>query len=98
MFIPAARSYSDLSSNAPNQNYLVVSPSDFNFSRGQFDGRNVNFNWYGIQSVRYQPLYSTNLVDWMPYGPPIMGSNAPAMLAFPTTNAPQMYFRLGVSY
>ena len=97
-FIPAARTYSNLSSNAPNQNFLAASPSDFNFSGGQFDGANVNFNWFGIQSVRYQPLYSTNLVDWMPYGPPIIGSNVLATLAFPSTNAPQMYFRLQVNY
>jgi hypothetical protein len=98
MFIPASRSYSGLSSNAPNQNYLVATPTDFNLSNGQFDGTNVNFNWYGIQGVRYQPMYSTNLVNWLPYGPPIMGNNAPAMLTLPPTNATQMYFRLGVSY
>jgi hypothetical protein len=96
--LPGSRSYSGLSSNAPNQNYLVASPADFNLGGGQFDGTNVNFNWHGIQGVTYQPYYSTDLVNWLPYGPPIMGSNAPAMLAVPPTNAPQMYFRLSVSY
>jgi hypothetical protein len=98
LFVPSSRTYSNLASNVPNQNYLVASPSDFNLSGGQFDGSNVNFNWFGIQGVHYQPLYSTNLVDWMPYGPPIIGSNAPVVLAMPTTNAPLMYFRFGVSY
>jgi hypothetical protein len=97
-FMPASRNYSNLASNALNQNYLVASPSDFNLSGGQFDGTNVNLNWFGIRGVSYQPLCSTNLVDWMPYGPPIIGSNAAVILAMPTTNAPQMYFRFGVSY
>jgi hypothetical protein len=83
---------------APNQNFLAVTPADFNMSGGQFDGTNVSFNWYGIQGATYQPMYSTNLVNWLPYGPPIPGSNAPAMLTLPPTNAPQMYFRLGASY
>jgi hypothetical protein len=97
-FLPNARSYSDLAGNTTNQNFLLASGSDFNLSAGQFDGTNLSFNWYGISGVTYQTLSSSNLVDWVPYGPPIMGNNAPLTLTVPPTNAPQLYFRLGVSY
>ncbi len=97
-FLPNLRNYSVLSSNVSNQNFLVALPSDFNFSGSQFDGTNANFSWYGINGVSYQPLYSSNLFNWVPYGLPIIGSNGPGMFAFPITNAPQGFFRLGVSY
>ena len=98
LIIPSLRSYSNLSSNAPAQNFLAISPSDFNIAGGQFDGTNMSLTWYGINGVIYQPLYSSNLVNWIPYGPSYLGSNAPAMLALPVTNGPQLFFRLGVNY
>ena len=58
----------NVSIDTSNQNYLALSPSAFNFGSGQFDGTNVNFNWYGFYGVTYQPYSSSNLVDWVPYG------------------------------
>jgi len=52
----------------------------------------------GISGLKYQPYYSSNLVDWQPYGPVLIGSNAPAGISWPTTNAPQLFFRLNVTY
>lgn len=98
ILLPASRSYSGLSSNVMNQDFLAVSPTALNFSSGQFDGTNINLNWYGFNGITYQVQCSTNLVDWIPYGPVFVGTNGPAAFAIPPTNAPQMYFRLGVSY
>jgi hypothetical protein len=99
LFVPSSRSYSNVASNAPNQNYLAAySTADFNFSGTQFDGTNAGFSWRGINGVSYQPLYSTDLLNWAPYNGPIIGTNGPAMFLVPTTNAPQLFFRLGVSY
>ena len=97
-YLPNLRNYSTLSSNAPNQNFLVALPSDFNFTSNEFDGTNAGFSWYGINGVSYQPLASSNLVDWAPYGPPITGTNGAAMFVVPVSSAPQQFFQLNVNY
>jgi hypothetical protein len=96
--LPRSRTYSSLSSNAPNQNFLAASPTAFNLSGSQLNGTNVSLHWYGIKGVVYQPLYSTNLIVWLPYGPPVLGSDGPASFVPAATNMSPMYFRLSVSY
>jgi hypothetical protein len=99
IFIPASRTYASLYSDTPNQDFIAASASDFDFSNAvQFDGTNAIFNWYGINGVSYQPLYSTNLVDWLPYGSPIAGTNGPIQLPVPAADPPQMFFRLNATY
>lgn len=98
MSVPGNRTYMALSSNAPNQNFLVALPGDFNLNAAKPDGANMNLNWYGINGVTYQAYYSTDLVNWLPYGPAFVGSNAPVVLNPPATNTTFMFFRLGVSY
>jgi hypothetical protein len=96
--VPSSQSYSALSTNAPDQNFVVALPSAFLLSCGQCDGTNVNVGWYGISGASYQVLCSTDLVNWVPYGGPIPGSNGPAAISMPITNAPQMFFQLNVTY
>ena len=56
-------------------------------------------SWYGISGVTYQPLYSTNLVNWLPYDGGLPGTNGPLLLVLPMdTNNPVMFFRVGASY
>ena len=98
LYLPNVRNYSGISSNVPNQNFIMVLPSDFNFSGSEFDGTNAGFSWYGINGVSYQPLVSSDLLNWAPYGSPIIGTNGPAMFLVPATNAPQQFFRLSVNY
>ncbi len=99
LFVPSSRSYANTSMDTTNQNYLAAtSAADFNFSGGQFDGTNASFTWQGINGVIYQPYSSSNLMDWAPYGPPIIGTNGPAMFLVPVSNATQLFFRLSVSY
>ena len=97
-FLPGSLTYSAVSADATNQNFLVALPSSFNFTGSQFDGTNAGFTWNGINGVTYQAQWSSNMVDWAPYGPPILGTNGPAMFVVPVTNAPQQFFRLSVSY
>jgi hypothetical protein len=55
-------------------------------------------NWYGISGVTYQPLYSTNLEDWVPYDGTLPGTNGPLQLVVPMDAGPIMFFRVGASY
>ncbi len=99
---PATRSYSNLTTNAPNQDFVVVpiTTTTFNLAGGQFDGHNLNFNYYGINGVTYTLLCSTNLVDWVPYCAPVQGSNAVNAVSVPMliNNPQQLFFRLSASY
>lgn len=97
-FVPNLRNYSNIGANFAAQNYLLTVPTAFNIGSTSFDGTNLNFTWYGINGVFYQPLYSSNLVDWLPYGPSFLGRNAPLNVALPVSTAPQLFFRLSVSY
>jgi len=96
--IPSSQSYSALSTNAPDQNFVLASPSAFLLSCGQCDGANMSVGWYGINGASYQVLCSTDLVNWVPYGGPMPGTNGPAAISMPVTNAPQMFFQLNVTY
>jgi hypothetical protein len=64
----------------------------------QVQGNNFMLSWYGIPGVTYQPLYSTNLVDWLPYDNVLQGTNGPLQLLVPIDTDPIKYFRMGASY
>ncbi len=98
VFIPSSLSYVNLSSSAPGQNFVLADPSIFNFSNPQFDGTNESLNWYGVSGATYQVYSSTDLVNWAPFGPPVQGANGPAIVIVPTTNAPLLFFQLGITY
>jgi len=62
-------------------------------------GTNLNLNWYGISGVAYQVLYSSNLVDWVPYNLPVTGTNGPVGLAIPIdVTRPLDFFRFSANY
>ena len=96
--IPSSLSYSTVSENMSYQNFVVAWPSDFLLSCSPCDGTNMNIGWFGISGATYQVLCSTDMVNWLPYGDPISGGDAPAAISTPVTNAPQMFFQLNVTY
>jgi hypothetical protein len=97
MFVPASRSYYDLTASIVDENYLAVSTTVPNFITGvQTNG--LVLSWYGIPGVTYQPLYSTNLVDWLPYDGPLQGSNAMMQIVFPVDGDPVKFFNLRATY
>ncbi len=53
-------------------------------------------SWYGVAGAAYQALWSSNLVDWVPYGLPVMGTNGPARLLLPFQPGPVGFYRLQV--
>ena len=100
-FLPSVRSYSALNIDTPNQNFMAASPAtDFNFTGSQFDGTNMNVNWYGINGVTYQMFSSSNLVNWVPYGSPFARQQCTPITnsASPDQRTADVFFRLGVSY
>ncbi|MFN7138981.1 MAG: Ig-like domain-containing protein [Limisphaerales bacterium] len=96
-FIPESRSYTNLVNNVGNQNFIRAYPNLLSVST-ELTSTNVSFAIHGIQGVTYQPYYSTNLVDWLPYSAPVLGSNELIQLQLPMTNGPQTFFRYQLSY
>jgi hypothetical protein len=96
VFIPGTRSYANLGSNATGQNFVIVAPSALAISVGQ-QGGNLNLQWFGINGVTYQPLCSTDLLNWQTCIGPILGTNGPIMVAVPI-GAPAQFFRFNASY
>ena len=80
-----------------SQNYLAVSSIAPTASvRSDLNG--AVMSWQTIPGATYQAYSSTNLVDWMPCGVPALESNGVARLVLPGNDAPQMFFRIRVSY
>ena len=93
LFTPGQYTYSNVTQTMVNQNFVMVPPPFALSNAGT--GTGLNLGWFGTNGVNYQVLSSSNLVDWLPYGGPITGTNGMINLPIPTTDAPQMFFRLG---
>ena len=96
MFVPGSRTYINLTAAVSNENYLAVSTIAPVVAM-QFQTNTCILNWYGVSGVTYQPLYSTNLVDWLPYYGTLSGTNGPVQLLAPMATDPIMFFRVGAS-
>jgi hypothetical protein len=96
MFVPGSRTYVNLTTAVSNENYVAVSTIAPVVAM-QFQTNTCILNWYGISGVTYQPLYSTNLVDWLPYYSALPGTNGPLQLLAPMDTNPVMFFRVGAS-
>jgi hypothetical protein len=96
VFVPSSRTYYGVTGTVSNENYLAVSTIAPALTT-QFQTNTCTLNWYGISGVTYQPLYSTNLVDWLPYYGALAGTNGPMQLLAPMGTSPIMFFRVGAS-
>lgn len=96
MFVPGSRTYVNVTGALTNENYLAVSTLAPALSM-QVQTNTCVLNWQGLSGVTYQPLYSTNLVDWLPYNGALPGTNGPMQLLLPMGTAPIMFFRVGAS-
>jgi len=94
--IPSAVNYTNLVASV-NQNFLAVPPSVFALTAVP-NGANFNLAWFGPSGVTYQILTSTNLINWQPYGNPIIGTNGMINIVAPAPNAPRMFFRFSAVY
>jgi hypothetical protein len=97
VFVPSSRTCADITTPLLNENYLAVSTAAPALTT-EVQSNNLVLSWYGIPGVTYQPLYSTNLVDWLPYNGTLPGANGPLQLAVPMDADPLMFFRVGASY
>jgi hypothetical protein len=96
-FVPSSRSYANVTTSISNENYLAASTVAPALTT-QVQTNMIILSWYGIRGVTYQPLYSTNLVDWLPYEGVLPGSNGPLQVLAPMDTDPIKFFRVGASY
>jgi hypothetical protein len=96
VFVPRSQSYGNVAAPIDLQNYLAVT-SIAPAPSVQYQPGGMVMTWQGIPGVTYQSLCSTNLVDWLPCGTPVVGTNGPAQVSLPYDSSPQMFFRLGAS-
>jgi hypothetical protein len=92
-FVPGQLVYTNLSASLSGQNYLMVATIAPTLN-SSLSGANLILNWTGIPGVLYQPEHSTNLVNWLPYGPPLPGTNGWMQLLVPTSGEPMQFVRL----
>ncbi|MBA4146834.1 MAG: carboxypeptidase regulatory-like domain-containing protein [Verrucomicrobia bacterium] len=96
IFISSVRHYTNLTFNLTNQNFVRVDADSLSmYSHGT--GTNLNLGIHGINGVTYQAYYSSNLVNWLPYGAPVQGTNGAIELHIPVANAPQTFFQFRMS-
>jgi hypothetical protein len=96
MFVPGTRTYANLTGTVSNENYQAVNLSPA--LALQVQTNTFALSWYGISGEIYQPLYSTNLVDWLPFGSVVTGTNGPIQLLRPANMGPIQFFRMGAWY
>ena len=97
MFVPSSRTYDNVTRSIAHQNYVAFSTVAPALTTQVQTNMSI-LSWYGIPGVTYQPLYSTNLVDWVPYDVPLPGTNGPLQLVVPMGTDPNMFFRVGATY
>ena len=96
MFVPGSRAYVNLTGPLSTENYVAVSTIVPALAM-QVQTNTFVVSWYGIAGVTYQPLYSTNLVDWLPYNGALPGTNGTMQLLLPRDTSPILFFRVGAS-
>jgi hypothetical protein len=62
---------------------------------GELQGTNFLASWHALPGITYRLYYSTNLVDWLPHGEPVVGSNSLMQIPLPLDGAPKKFFRAG---
>ena len=93
MFAPGSMSYPGVTTTVSNQNYLAVG-SIGPAVGATLQAPNLALGWHGLLGVHYQVYSSTNLVDWLPYGDVIAGSNAAVQVLVPIDSDPLRFFRI----
>ena len=96
MFVPGSLSYTNVTSPLTNQNYLIVLTVAPNLA-SSLSGTNLSLAWFGLPGVAYQAWWSTNLVDWQPFGGVLPGTNGPMQILLPVSG-PAGFFRVSASY
>lgn len=97
IFLPASMSYSNVTATVVNQNYIgVTSLAPTLAAAGTNSG--LTLGWQGLPGVNYQVYASSNLINWLPWGAAIVGSNGPVQVTIATGGAAQQYFSVQASH
>jgi hypothetical protein len=96
MFVPASLVYTNITGSLTNQNYLMMPPTAPQLT-SSLSGTNFSLNWLGNPGVRYQLMWSTNLVDWQTFGGTLPGTNGPMQIILPLGTGPAAFFRLSAT-
>jgi len=96
MFVPGSLAYTNVTDALTNQNFVIVPTIAPNLS-SSLSGTNLSLGWSGLAGVTYQAWWSTNLVDWLPCGDAIPGTNGPQQIVLPVDASPSMFYRVGAS-
>jgi hypothetical protein len=91
IFVPPSLSYSNITASVSNQNYLAV-PSIAPILTATGNATNFVLGWRALPGLSYQIYCSTNLINWIPYGNAITGSNGPVQLVVPLGGAPMQFY------
>jgi hypothetical protein len=95
-FVPGTINYTSITGSLTNQNYLMVTTISPAIA-ASLTGTNLSLAWPGISGVTYQAWSSTNLVDWLPYGNAILGTNGAMQINLLQDGSPQVFFKLGAA-
>jgi hypothetical protein len=96
LFLPASRSYTNVTANLARQDFqMVTPPAPALTARAQ--GANLQLGWQGVSGASHQLLWSTNLVDWLPCGPALLGTNGPMRADVPLGAERARFFRITTS-
>jgi hypothetical protein len=97
MFVPGSLSYTNVTSNLTNQNYimaLIVAPN----LTSSVNGTNFTLSWYGIPGVTYRILKSTDLINWQPYGGPLPGTIGLMQVSISFNPLTRAFFKIQAVY
>jgi hypothetical protein len=93
MFVPSSLSYTNVTGNLTNQNYLMVltvAPS----LTSSVNGTSFTLGWTGITGVTYQIFWSPDLVNWQPLGSPLPGTNGLMQVSVPSNTNSAAFFEI----
>lgn len=93
VFVPGARTYTNVTATSANQNFLMLDSIAPQLDSGA-SGTNLWLRWTGIPGVTYQVWNSTNLTDWLPWSEVMPGTNGLMEMVLPADDPPVRFFRL----
>lgn len=93
VFVPGVLNCANVTASLTNQDFLMVTFISPVLATG-ITSTNLSVGWQGISGVTYQAQYSTNLVDWLPYGDTIPGTNGPMQFSVPLDGSPSVFLRV----
>ncbi len=98
LFIPASHTYTNVTANLINQDFILLNSEALTLT-SQKQGPNLVLTWYGINGVSYQLVYSSDLVNWLPFDSGLLlGTNGPMTLPLPIGPDKAKFFRFSANY